>query len=253
MVYVVGHRGAAGEQPENTLTGFRYALDLGVDFVECDVHLTRDGRLVVMHDATVDRTTNGQGAISALSLARIRSLDAGDGEQVPTFDEVLDLVAGRAPLLCELKGNGVEEAAVAAVADHSLEDQVIFTSFSLDRLATVRQLGDHYRLGAILPNASEIEIARAVALGAEAIGVRYTNLCYRILAQAHEAGLQVRAWNPDTLAEQQAMIVLGVDGISTNRPSLLLEYLRGAQDASHPAKLPKHRTRAWQRARTEGE
>lgn len=253
MVYVVGHRGAAGEQPENTLKGFRYALDLGVDYVECDVHLTRDGHLVVIHDATVDRTTNGHGAISALSLDRIRSLDAGEGERVPAFDEVLELVAGRAPLLCELKGSGVEEATVAAVDAHGMAEQVVFTSFSLDRLATVRQWGDHYRIGAILPNASEFEIARAAALGVEAIGVRYTNLCYRILAQAHAAGLQVRAWNPDTLAEQQAMIALGVDGISTNRPSLLLGYLRGLSAASRAAKLPKQRNRALQRARAQGE
>lgn len=253
MVYVVGHRGAAGEQPENTLKGFRYALDLGVDYVECDVHLTRDGQLVVMHDATVDRTTNGQGAISALNLDRIRSLDAGDGEQAPTFDEVLELVAGRAPLLCELKGSGVEEAAVAAVVARGMEGQVVFTSFSLDRLATVRQLGDHYRIGAILPNASEIEIARAMALDVEAIGVRYTNLCYRILAQAHAAGLQVRAWNPDTLAEQQAMIALGVDGISTNRPSLLLDYLRGVVGAPHPGKLPKQSRSTRHRICSKGE
>jgi glycerophosphoryl diester phosphodiesterase len=238
MVQVIGHRGAAGEQPENTLKGFRYALDLGVDYVECDVHLTRDDRLVVMHDATVDRTTNGQGAIRALTFDRIRSLDAGKGEQVPTLDEVLDVVRGRARLLCELKGAGVEEAAVQAVAAHDMVDQVYFTSFSLDRLARVRQMGDHYRLGAILPNPSEFEIARAVELGAEAIGVQYRNLCYRVLDQAHEAGLQVRAWNPDTLAEQQAMIALGVDAICTNRPKALLAYLRGTA-APAARKLPK--------------
>jgi hypothetical protein len=83
--------------------------------------------------------------------------------------------------------------------------------------------------------------------------VRYTNLCYRILAQAHDAGLQVRAWNPDTLAEQQAMIALGVDGISTNRPSLLLDYLRDASAAQHSHKLPKHNAAARRSGRAKGE
>ncbi|HXF64887.1 MAG TPA: glycerophosphodiester phosphodiesterase family protein [Caldilineaceae bacterium] len=226
MVYVVGHRGAAGVQPENTLKGFRYALELGVDYVECDVHLTRDGHLVVMHDATVNRTTNGAGAIRDLTFERIRRLDAGDGEQVPTLDEVLETVRGRARLLCELKGMGVEEAAVAAVRAHGMEEEVTFTSFSLERLARVRELGSHYRIGAILPNATEFEIARAAALAAVGIGVHYKNLCLRILEEAHQAGLEVRAWNPDTLPEQQAMIALGVDGISTNRPDILIAYLR---------------------------
>lgn len=228
MVYVVGHRGAAGVLPENTLKGFRYALELGVDYVECDVHLTRDNHLVVMHDATVNRTTNGAGAIRDMTFDRIRRLDAGDGEQVPTLDEVLETVRGKAGLLCELKGVGVEEAAVATVRAHGMEEEVTFTSFSLERLARVRELGSQYRIGAILPNATEFEIARAAALGAVGIGVHYKNLCLRILEEAHKAGLEVRAWNPDTLPEQQAMIALGADGISTNRPNILLAYLRGS-------------------------
>ncbi|HIE27612.1 TPA: glycerophosphodiester phosphodiesterase, partial [Candidatus Poribacteria bacterium] len=82
MVYVVGHRGAAGVEPENTIRGFRYALELGVDYAECDVHLTKDNHLIVMHDETVDRTTNSTGAIRNLTFAEIRSLDAGKGERV---------------------------------------------------------------------------------------------------------------------------------------------------------------------------
>ena len=120
MVYVVGHRGAAGVMPENTIKGFRYAIELGVDYVECDVHLSRDKQLMVMHDATVDRTTNGRGAIRDLTAARIRSLDAGQGEQVPLLDEVLETVRGEVHLLIELKGTGVEHAAVEAVKAQSM-------------------------------------------------------------------------------------------------------------------------------------
>ena len=115
MIYVVGHRGAAGVLPENTLRGFRYAIELGVNYVECDVHLTRDDRLVVIHDKKVDRTTNGVGYIRDLDFAAVRALDAGEGEPVPTLDEVLETVRSNVKLLCELKGEGVEDAAVDAV------------------------------------------------------------------------------------------------------------------------------------------
>jgi glycerophosphoryl diester phosphodiesterase len=225
MVYVVGHRGAAGVLPENTLKGFRYAIDLGVEYVECDVHLSRDNHLVVMHDDRVDRTTNGTGRIRDLPLSAIRGLDAGDGHQVPTFDEVLALVQGRVKLLCELKGEGVEEAAVEAVAGRNMEAEVIFTSFYLDRLERVRRRGDHLRLGAILPDPGEQEIARTLELRVMGVGIYYRNLCLRQAERVLEEGLDLRAWNPDTLREQKAMIGLGVTGISTNRPDLLVEYL----------------------------
>ena len=230
MVYVVGHRGAAGVRPENTLNGFRYAIDLGVDYVECDVHLSRDEQLVVMHDATVDRTTDATGAICDLDFDRIRSLDAGKGEQVPTLDEVLDVVQGRVKLLCELKGAGVEEAAVAAVKARGMAGEVFFTCFDMDRLEAVRRLGDELLIGAILPDPSEEDIVRALAFGAAGIGIQYRNLCLRQVERVLSAGLDLRAWNPDTLAEQQAMIALGAKGVSTNRPDILLDYLNSQKE-----------------------
>ncbi len=228
MPYVVGHRGAAGVLPENTLKGFRYAIELGVDFVECDVHLTRDEQLVVMHDPTVDRTTNGSGAIRELIFDEVRALDAGEGERVPTLDEVLAIVqeSGRVGLLCELKGAGTEAASVAAVRARGMKANVTFTSFELSRLERVRALGSELLVGPILPNPSEADLDQAVALGARGVGVQYKNLCLRIIEQARARGLEIRAWNPDTLVEQQAMIALGAQGIGTNRPDILLAYLK---------------------------
>jgi glycerophosphoryl diester phosphodiesterase len=225
MIYVVGHRGAAGVLPENTIRGFQYAIDLGVDYVECDVHLTRDQQLVVMHDENVDRTTNGSGPIRDLDFAAIRALDAGDGTQVPTLDEVLATVDGKVKLLCELKGEGVEEKTVHAVESHSMEDEVIFTSFYMDRLERVRNRSAHLQLGATFADPKEEDITRALDLRPTAVGIYYKNLCFRLVEQVLDAGLELRAWNPDTLREQQAMIALGVTGVSTNRPDILMEYL----------------------------
>jgi len=224
-ISIVGHRGAAGVVPENTLKGFRYAIDLGVDCVECDVHLTRDSHLVVMHDETVDRTTNGSGSIRELDVATIRALDAGDGEQVPTLDEVLAVVQGKVQLLCELKGEGVAEATVETVVARGMEGEVVFTSFDMRRIAKVKRLGDHLLTGAILVDPGDEEIKRVVDTGVVGIGVYYKNLCLRAVERAMSAGIDIRAWNPDTLREQQAMIALGVNGVSTNRPDILIEYL----------------------------
>ncbi len=226
MVYVVGHRGAAGVVPENTLKGFRYAIELGVDYVECDVHLTRDGHLVVIHDETVSRTTNGRGRVRDLDFVIVRSLDAGEGQQIPTLDEVLATVRGHVRLLCELKGEGVEDAAVDAVLARDMAEEVIFTSFHLDRLARVRERGDDLQIGVIFQDPGEDDLRRAVDLGACSVGIHYRNLCLRLVDEAHNLGLDVRAWNPDTLREQKAMIALGVDGVSTNRPDILIRYLR---------------------------
>ena len=230
MISVMGHRGAAGVRPENTIQGFEYAIDLGVDLVECDVHLTWDQHLVVMHDETVNRTTNGVGLIAGMTFETIRALDAGEGQRVPTLDEVLDTVKGRVDLLCELKGEGVEGAAVEAVRAHGMEANVAFTSFDLDRLARARALGDELRLGAIFLDPGDEEIARALELNVAGVGVYYKNLCLRLVERIRDAGLELRAWNPDTLPEQRAMIALGVTGVGTNRPDILIEYLKTARD-----------------------
>jgi glycerophosphoryl diester phosphodiesterase len=229
MIYVVGHRGAAGVEPENTIRGFRYALELGVDYVECDVHLTKDNQLIVMHDETVDRTTNGTGAIRNLTFAEIRSLDAGKGERVPTLTEVLEVVKDKAILLIELKGEGVEENAVQTVKEKQMDKQVIFTSFHLDRIRQVKNLASSLKVGAIFGKLPSDSCQQALRAGASGIGVHYRNLRQELVEEAHRHGLDVRAWNPDTVPEMQAMIDLGVDGVSSNRPDLLISLVRGSR------------------------
>jgi len=224
-VYVVGHRGAAGLEPENTLRSFRRALELGVDYVECDVHLTRDGHLVVIHDETLDRTTNGHGRVAEHTLAQIRALDAGLGERVPTLQEVLEAVKGRAGILIELKGPGTEEPVVRQVQALGMEEEVVLTSFHLERLAKVKALMPSLRVGAIFSQPPPDALEQALQVGASGMGVNYRYLRQEWVEAAHAAGLEVRAWNPDTEPEMQAMLALGVDGISTNRPDLLLRLL----------------------------
>jgi glycerophosphoryl diester phosphodiesterase len=228
MIYVVGHRGAAGVEPENTLRGFRYAIELGVDFVECDVHLTRDGHLVVIHDETVDRTTNGTGKVSEMSLHEIRELDAGKGERIPTIGEVLDLVKDRVKLLLELKGEGVERKAVEAVVSRGMEEQVVFTSFHVERLRRVKEINPNLKVGVIFgqPPSPEEMCRIALNVGGCGVGINHRHLTQEYVEEAHRNGLEVRAWNPDTEKEMYAAIEKGVDGVSSNRPDILLNLIR---------------------------
>jgi len=231
MIYVVGHRGAAKVEPENTLRGFRYAIELGVEYVECDVHLTKDGHLVVIHDETVNRTTNGSGRVSEMTLQEIRELDAGKGERIPNIGEVLDLVKGKVKLLLELKGEGVEEKAVEEVKRRGMEDQVVFTSFHVERLKRVKEIDPDLKVGVIFgePPSPEEMCRIALSVGACGVGINHKHLTEEHVREAHQHGLEVRAWNPDTREEMLAAIEKGVDGVSSNRPDVLLS-VRGTRE-----------------------
>ena len=225
MTYVCGHRGAAGLKPENTLAGFREAVAMGADFVECDVHLSRDGEIVVIHDDTLDRTTNATGAVRGLTLAEIRMADAGGGERVPTLDEVLDVVVPKARLLCELKNDTVVPAAVAKVRERGLLDRVTFISFNVAALTLARAQGADVKLGYLLFNPSEADIAFAQYLKAESIDMDYRRACYHVIRAIHGAGLLARCWTPNDPVEFAALVGLGIDSITTDRPDLLLKQL----------------------------
>ncbi len=222
----VGHRGAAGLEPENTLRAFRRGIELGVDYVECDVHLTRDGRLAVIHDETVDRTTDGYGTVMSFTLAELQRLDAGQGERIPTLEQVLAETRGQVKLLIELKGAGTEAAALEAVRSTGMTGDVIFTSFHLERIQTVGALDPTLITGAIFSAPPSDACARVQAAGARTMGVNHRHLTAPLVRETHERGLILRAWNPDTEPEIEAMVELGVDGIGSNRPDLLMAVLR---------------------------
>ncbi|HID15455.1 MAG TPA: glycerophosphodiester phosphodiesterase, partial [Candidatus Atribacteria bacterium] len=134
---VVAHRGASAYEPENTLRAIRRAIEIGADVVEIDVRLTKDGYPVVIHDETVDRTTNGSGLVNEFSLDELRKLDAGKGEKIPLLSEVLDLVAGKINVFIEIK---VDEAVIPSLREvdaRDLWDSVMFTSFNIEHLRRV--------------------------------------------------------------------------------------------------------------------
>jgi len=224
---VTGHRGAAGLEPENTVRSFLRACELGVDRVETDVRLTRDTHLICMHDATVDRTTNSTGAVADLTFAELRGLDAGEREHVPTLQEAIAAVRGQAVLQIELKGEGTVAPTLSALDVAGIRpEEVLLTCFDASRLEEVRARRPDLPLSLLFGQPPPDAIARAQTVGASSISIQHTHLTGEWVDAAHAAGLEIRGWNPDTREEMEPVIALGVDGLGSNRPDILIDLLR---------------------------
>jgi glycerophosphoryl diester phosphodiesterase len=226
-ILVTGHRGAAGLEPENTVRSFRRACDLGVHRVETDVRLTRDGHLICLHDATVDRTTNGSGALADLTFDQVQKLDAGLGEQIPTLEEAIAAVRGRAVLQIELKGEGTVGPTLRALSAVGLGPaEFLLTCFDASRLEEVRALRPEWPVSLLFGQPPPDAIERAREVGAGSISVQFTHLTREWVEAAHAAGMEIRGWNPDTREEMEQTLALGVDGLGSNRPDILLDLIR---------------------------
>lgn len=236
----VAHRGASREAPENTLAAFRRALEAGVAAVECDVQRTSDGRLVVIHDQTVERTTDGRGRVAALAFADLRRLDAGGwfgpafaGERVPLLDEVLDLLRGRARVLLEIKNgpvfyDGIEAEIATALRRHGMERAALVVSFDHAAVRAMREAAPEVATGinyqARLIDAS----AAARAAAAEAICPPWRLLTPDVVAGAHTAGLAVYPWTIDEEEAMRRCLEWGVDGVTSNDVRLLARLIPAA-------------------------
>jgi len=231
----IAHRGASGEFPENTLPAFAAAIEAGAQMCELDAQLTRDGAAIVIHDETVDRTTNGTGAVAAMSLAEIRRLDAGvtfgarfAGTLVPTLQEVLTLVRGRCALNVELKSAGVEREVCRLLREHEALSSTLVSSFDWDALAQARRLEPALRLSVLADRSPDAMFETAQRLGASSVNPRVNLVTEALVARAHRGGFKVLVWTVDNAAKIDQMIELGVDGIMTNYPARLAARLRAA-------------------------
>jgi glycerophosphoryl diester phosphodiesterase len=214
----IGHRGAAGHAPENTLGAIHKGVALGVDFIEIDVRRTADGALVILHDETVNRTTDGKGRIDRLSLQEIKALNAGNSETIPTLEDALKAVAGQAGLLLELKVNGMAQQAVETVRRIGFTDPVIYASFLHDELTQVRTFDPNAPLMALFGRLPRNPVVRAVTHGASHVGLRYDTATHRLVEACHRAGLLVCIYTADTPRDIQHGLSLGVDGVISNYP-----------------------------------
>jgi glycerophosphoryl diester phosphodiesterase len=221
----IGHRGASRDYPENTIAAFRAAIEAGAQMCELDVQLTRDDAVVVIHDETVDRTTNGKGAVAEMSLADLKRLDAGRGERIPTLDEVLAATAGKCGLNIELKAGKVEHEVAVLMRKWGAMDTSMVSSFEWDKLATIRELDPGIRLGVLAEKNAPAMVQKAGELHAYAINPHFDLVTPALCEDAHARGLKVLVWTVDVPELMGRLIAHGVDGIMTNYPARLRDVL----------------------------
>ncbi len=216
-VLKIGHRGAAGHAQENTLAAIQKGIALGVDFVEIDLRRTADGVLVVLHDETVNRTTNGKGRVVRLSLQEVKKLNTGNGEHIPTLEQVLKVVAGKAGLMLELKVKGVAQQTVEAVREAGFRDPVIYASFLHDELKHVRTAHPAASLMVLFSGLSRASVACAAKYGPY-VGLRHDKATRPLVDAFHRADLLVFVYTADAPSDIQHALSLDVDGVISNFP-----------------------------------
>jgi glycerophosphoryl diester phosphodiesterase len=226
----IAHRGACGTFPENTMCSFAAALELGADAIELDCQLTADGELVVCHDETLDRTTDGLGPLGARTWEELARLDAGlwkgerfRGERIPRLADVLDLVAGRLLVNVEIKSKRdvgrIEEPLAALVRERGAAEWAVFSSFHTRAVRGMRTVAPWARLG-ILRNARPAEeaITLAIELAAGCIAPRRNLVDAKLVEAAHACGLGVWVWTVNELADMRRLQEIGVDAIFSDYP-----------------------------------
>lgn len=232
----IAHRGASGVAPENTLRAFETALRCGAPWIELDVHVVED-QLIVIHDDDLSRTTNGQGRLAERSFAYVRSLDAGDGERVPTLDEVFDLVDRRAGINIELKGPDTALPTLDRIQEalgHRgwTNEQFLVSSFDHTQLRIARGRLPAVRRGVLFPRTFPgNRIARARALGAYSVHFRLKSARRKLVDTAHAHGLQVMVYTVNRPADIRRMLAWGVDGVFSDFPERVLRLVPDSQSA----------------------
>lgn len=227
MFEIVGHRGAPGKAPENTLLSFEQAICIGVDWIEFDVRKSRDGVLVVIHDEMVDRTTGGSGRVRDMSFSELERLDAGAGQRIPSLQQVIDLARGRVRMDIEIKEKGIEEGVVNAIMENGIERQCMVSSFIYGSIKRAKELCPAIITAAIMDRMPiDMEKCLNMLLG---IDTRIMMLSKKIAAEpfigeARRRGFAIGIWNADTAAEIESYAAMSPDYLCSNYPELLVEY-----------------------------
>jgi glycerophosphoryl diester phosphodiesterase len=236
-VFIIGHRGASGHAPENTLAAFKKAVALGATFIETDLQLSRDARFVAIHDDTLDRTTNGQGKVHDQTLAALRRFDAGSwfgsdytGERIPTLEEILEFSKKNDIVFyLELKPSGSwggEHALIGALRESGEVARVVVISFDHTILAGLRKIEPTLMTGVLYDGQLADLLTTAVDVGARQLVVRGDLVTPAMIAEARKRDLQIVCWTVNHPAHIRLLIAAGVDGIMSDYPDRLVAALK---------------------------
>ncbi|WP_316635182.1 glycerophosphodiester phosphodiesterase family protein [uncultured Flavobacterium sp.] len=222
----IAHRGANGYEPENTLKAFQKALDLKADGIELDVHLSTDGHIIVIHDETIDRTTNGKGPVNTFSLSELKSFLIEGKHQIPTLNEVFDLVDKKCLINVELKGLGTAGKVVALIEEYISEknwnyNHFIVSSFDWNLLQETSNLNSKIQIGVLTETDLESALAFAELIKAHAIHPDYQLLNSENVKQIQEQGFHVLPWTVDDEKDIQRIKSYKVNGIISDFPDKL--------------------------------
>ena len=220
----IGHRGAKGYEPENTFVSFQKALDMQVDGIELDVHLSADGEIIVIHDESIDRTTNGKGFVNTLSLRELNAFRIDGKSEIPTLQEVFDLINQDCFINIELKSYEVTNKVVSLIEKYVTKkgwkyDRFLVSSFDWNALQQVAFLNDKIPIGVLTETDLELALAFAKFIQAKSIHPHFHLLTKENTAQMQEKGLQVFPWTINELEDIQKIKTFNVNGIITDFPN----------------------------------
>jgi glycerophosphoryl diester phosphodiesterase len=224
----IGHRGAMGHEPENTLLSIEKALELGAEWVEVDVYFV-DGQLIVIHDDTLDRTTNGSGPLGGKDLAYLRSLDAGKGQKIPLLDEVFDALKGRAGLNIELKGGDTAEPVAHCIKEQLQHgwryEDILVSSFNHRQLMHIKNINPLIRIGVLIGGLplDTSEFARRLNCYSVNADLEYVDKL--LVDDAHRRGLKIFVYTVNEPGDIARMADIGVDGVFTDYPERVVNRL----------------------------
>jgi len=229
-ILLVGHRGACGYEPENTLRAFTRAIEMGCDAIELDVHMCKTGEIIVIHDKELDRTTSGNGSVGDKTLEELKQLDAGKGEKIPTLNEVLDLINDRITVNIELKGYGTLLPVVNLLKDYFgrgfSPSKIILTSFIHQYAKEARLLLPYVQTGLLIRSELLGFAALAEAADSDYLVTYYEYANANVIEDAHSRGIKVMCYTVNDVAMIKQLKDLGVDGIITNYPDRFFDAER---------------------------
>ena len=233
-ILIIAHRGASNIAPENTLKAFKKAIELKADYIEFDVHQSKDGEIIIMHDSNTFRTTGYIGLIDKMTLKQLKQLDCGQGEKIPTLNELIEVTKGKIGLNCEIKSKGVAEKIVQIFRDANLIDSTIVSSFKHGELLKIQELEPRLKLASLNPTRTgwilnwfsrRNMLKKSVQNQFYAINPLYMLVNDKFVKKAHNKNLKVFPWTVDSQTTIETLVKIGVDGIITNNISKTKEVL----------------------------
>ncbi len=230
--FILGHRGCAYE-PENTLRSVKKAVDLGANGVEIDVRRCKSGEIVVIHDNKVDRTTNGKGYVKDFAFGELKKLNAGKGEEIPTLEEAINLIKSinqknkkQIKIIIELKEKDLEKDVAKIIEKDDFAKSAIIISFYHQSIKNIKNLNKKINTGILFVGNPINIVDLAKGVNADFLFPRFDYVDKNLVDTAHKNKLKVYVWNIDDVENLKKMLKLNVDGIASNKPDVIVDYLK---------------------------